>query len=395
MKILFTLLSFPKDIQSSNMYMDLALEFVKNGHQVTVIAGDTTTSYRIENGMSVLRVKSLPILYVNSMVKKGVGMALLPYSFKMAQRKYLRKEKFDWIVMPTPPITLIDFVKSLKRKTGAKLYMVLRDIHPQSSASLGEIKRKWMIQYLYNRSDIGYRISDIVGGMSPANIDFIQKEHKIPTTTKCRVLYNWMNYQQYIEEDFSDLREKYGLKGKYLVLFGGNIGQGQRVENIADLAKHYLPNDNIVFVIIGKGIKKDYLQFLAQEQGLNNILFLNYMPREDYLRFVKSADLGLISIHENNAAPTCPSKAVSYMSLKIPMLALINSNNDYGQIVEDQAKAGYWAVGSDKEKVYDLFDKLYSNQDLRKQMGENGYRFYCEHLTTEKVFAEMIKQMNE
>lgn len=395
MKILFTLLSFPKDIQSSNMYMDLALEFVKNGHQVTVIAGDTTTSYRIENGMSVLRVKSLPILYVNSMIKKGVGMALLPYSFKMAHRKYLRKEKFDWTVMPTPPITLIDFVKSLKRKTGAKLYMVLRDIHPQSSASLGEIKRKWMIQYLYNRSDIGYRISDIVGCMSPANIDFIQKEHKIPTTTKCRVLYNWMNYQQYIEEDFSDLREKYGLKGKYLVLFGGNIGQGQRVENIADLAKHYLPNDNIVFVIIGKGIKKDYLQHLAQEQGLNNILFLNYMPREDYLRFVKSADLGLISIHENNAAPTCPSKAVSYMSLKIPMLALINFNNDYGQIVEDQAKAGYWAVGSDKEKVYDLFDKLYSNRDLRKQMGENGYRFYCEHLTTEKVFAEMIKQMNE
>ena len=83
------------------------------------------------------------------------------------------------------------------------------------------------------------------------------------------------------------------------------------------------------------------------------------------------------------------------MSLKIPMLALINSNNDYGQIVEEQAKAGYWTVGSDKEKVYDLFDKLYSNPDLRKQMGEDGYRFYCEHLTTEKVFAEMIKQMNE
>ena len=395
MKILFTLLSFPKDIQSSNMYMDLALEFVKNGHEVTVIASDSATTYRIENGMNVLRVKSLPILYVKSMIKKGVGMALLPYSFKVAYRKYLRNKKFDWIVMPTPPITLIDFVKSLKRKTGAKLYMVLRDIHPQSSASLGEIRRKWMIQYLYKRSDVGYRISDIVGCMSPANIAFIQKEHKIPTSTKCKVLYNWMNFQPYIEEDFSDLRKKYNLQGKFLVLFGGNIGQGQRIENIADLAKHYLPNDNIVFVIIGKGIKKDYLQQLAQEQGLNNILFLNYMPREDYLRFVKSADLGLISIHENNAAPTCPSKAVSYMSLKIPMLALINSNNDYGQIVEDQAKAGYWTVGSDKEKVYALFDKLYSGPDLRKQMGENGYRFYCEHLTTEKVFTEMLKQMSE
>ena len=167
------------------------------------------------------------------------------------------------------------------------------------------------------------------------------------------------------------------------------------MENIADLAQHYLNDKNIVFVIIGKGIKKDALQEMAKEQGLDNILFINYMPREDYLRFVKSADLGLISIHEKNAAPTCPSKAVSYMSLKIPMLALINSNNDYGQILQDKAHAGFWAVGSDKEKVYTLFDKLYSNKQLRKQMGDDGYQFYCENLTTEKVYDELIKQMTE
>jgi len=396
MNILFTLLSLPKDIKSSGMYLDMAMAFVKNGHDVTVIAGaGERTTYKEEFGMRVLRVKSKPILYVKNMIQKGIGMAMLPYYFKRAYNKYLKDEKFDWIVMPTPPITLIDFVKRVKKRTGARFYMILRDIHPQSSASLGEIKWKWMVNYLYRRSDYGYRLADVVGCMSQANIDFIEKEHKIPLTTRCRVLYNWMNYQPYIDEDFSDLREKLNLKGKFLVLFGGNIGQGQRVENIADLAKHYLPDDNIVFVIIGKGIKKDYLQQIAKDQGLTNILFLNYMPREDYLRFVKSADLGLISIHENNAAPTCPSKAVSYMSLKIPMLALINSNNDYGQIVEEQAKAGYWTVGSDKKKVYELFDKLYMNPELRRQMGENGYRFYCEHLCTDKVFEEMIKQMNE
>lgn len=396
MNVFFTLLGLGKDLRSGGMYSDLAREFVKNGHQVTIICGtDEPTTFKEEFGMKVLRVKSLPILYVSNMIKKGIGMATLPYYFNRAYNKYLKNERFDWIVMPTPPITLIDFVKRVKKRTGARFYMILRDIHPQSSASLGEIKYKWMVYYLYRRSDLGYRLADVVGCMSQANIDFIQKGHQIPTSTRCKVLYNWMNFQPYVDEDFSDLRQKYNLNGKFLVLFGGNIGLGQRVENIADLAKHYLSNNNIVFVIIGKGIKKDYLQQMANEQGLTNILFLNYMPREDYLRFVKSVDLGLISIHENNAAPTCPSKAVSYMSLKIPILALINSNNDYGQIVEEQAKAGYWAVGSDKEKVYALFDKLYADVDLRKQMGENGYRFYCDNLTTEKVYAEMMKQMSE
>jgi glycosyltransferase involved in cell wall biosynthesis len=394
MKILFTLLSLPKDIKSGGMYLDMTQRFAADGHKVTIIAGsDCETTFKEEIGMMVLRVHSLPILYVKNLIKKGVGMALLPWAFKRAYKKYLKDETFDWIVMPTPPITLIDVVKHIKKKSGAKLYMVLRDIHPQSSASLGEIKFKWMVNYLYRRSDLGYRLSDVVGCMSPANITFIQKEHKIPASTRCTVLYNWMNYHPYVNDDFSELRTKYNLEGKYVVLFGGNLGLGQCVENIADLANHYLSNDDIRFVVIGKGVKKDDLHQMAVEQNLTNMIFMDFMPREDYLRFVKSADLGLISIHGNNAAPTCPSKALSYMSLKIPILALINKNNDYGQILEEKAKAGYWAVASDKERVYYLFDKLYCDARLRKEMGENGYRFFCENLTTDKVYAEMIRQM--
>lgn len=396
MKILFTLLRMPADINNGGMYSDLFMEFKKNGHDVTVMAGsqDETCLYE-EQGVRFLKVKSMPVLYVKNLIKKGIGMATLPWYFKRAYKKYLKNEQFDWIVMPTPPITLIDVVKYIKKRSGARLYMILRDIHPQSSASLGEIRYKWMVDYLYRRSDLGYRLSDIVGCMSPANISFIQKEHKIPSTTRCTVLYNWMNYQPYEKEDFSDLRKKFNLEGKFIVLFGGNLGLGQCVENIADLAAHYINNDNIRFVIIGKGVKKDTLQQMAKEQHLCNMIFMDFMPRNEYLRFVKSADLGLISIHGNNAAPTCPSKVLSYMSLKIPVLALINKNNDYGLILEEKAKAGYWAVASDKEKVYSLFDKIYADAQLRERMGENGYRFFCENLTTEKVFAEMIKQMIE
>lgn len=394
MKILFTLLKMPNDINNGDMYTDLFVKFKKEGHDVTVIAGaqDETCFYE-EQGIKMLKVKSLPVLYIKNLIKKGIGMATLPWYFKRAYNKYLKNEEFDWIIMPTPPITLIDVVKYIKRKSGAKLYLILRDIHPQSSASLGEIRFQWMINYLYRRSDLGYRISDIVGCMSQANIDFIKSEHNIPSSTRCTLLYNWMNYIPYVKEDFSDMRKKYNLEGKFIVIFGGNLALGQCVENIADLAAHYLDNDNIRFVIIGKGVKKDELQKMAEEQQLTNMVFFDFMPRNDYLRFVKSADLGLISIHGNNAAPTCPSKVLSYMSLKIPVLALINKNNDYGQILEEDAKAGLWAVASDKEKVYRLFDTLYENPQLRKDMGENGYRFYCEHLTTDKAYSEMIKQM--
>jgi phosphatidylserine/phosphatidylglycerophosphate/cardiolipin synthase-like enzyme len=65
------------------------------------------------------------------------------------------------------------------------------------------------------------------------------------------------------------------------------------------------------------------------------------------------------------------------------------------EILEEKAKAGFWAVANDKEKIYSLFDKIYADAKLRKVMGENGYDFFCKNLTTDKVYAEMIKQMTE
>lgn len=396
MKILFTLLKSPHDLNNSGMYADLIQEFTKNGHDVTIIGGSqNSTDLYYMGGVRILRVQSLPVVYVNNLIRKGIGMATLPWFFKRAYNKYLKNEKFDWIVMPTPPITLIDVVKYIKKKSAAKLYTILRDIHPQSSASLGEIKFKWMEHYLYRRSDLGYRISDVIGCMSPENINFINREHDIPDTTKCRILYNWMNYVPYQNADTHDLRIKYNLADKFVVLFGGNLGLGQCVDNIADLAKHYLANEQIRFVIIGKGVKKGYLKNLADQNNLTNMIFLDFMPRDEYLNFVKSADLGLISIHGNNAAPTCPSKILSYMSLKIPVLALINKNSDYGTIFLDQPGAGFWAVASDKDMVYAHFDKLYADSELRRQMGENGYKFYSKYLTTEKAYSEMLKHMTE
>ena len=115
MHVLFVLLSLPKSLDSGNMYLDLIMEFKNNGHNVSVITlSNTKTTFEKEFGIEVLRVKSFPILYVSNMIKKGIGMALLPYFFSIAYKKYYKKRTFDWIIMPTPPITLIDFVKRIK-----------------------------------------------------------------------------------------------------------------------------------------------------------------------------------------------------------------------------------------------------------------------------------------
>ncbi|MFA5713766.1 MAG: glycosyltransferase family 4 protein, partial [Bacteroidales bacterium] len=383
------------DNTSMNMYIDLIDELKSNGHQVTAIAPSNNNQTYIgeERGVRVLRVKARETLNVKSMVKKGIALALLPYYFKKGYHKHLKGEKFDWIFMTTPPITLIDFVENLKRRTGAKLYLILRDIHPQSAASIGLIKNRLMYNYLERRARRGYKASDLIGCMSQGNIEFIANRYPKLDRGKLVLLMNWQKESGYSLPK-SDVREKMGLKDKILVLFGGNIGLGQRVENLYNMAKHYSSNNQLQFLVIGKGVKKEYLQELVKDSNLTNIEFIDFMPREEYLDFIKSVDIGLISINENYKVPTCPSKAVSYMSLKIPIFAMINPGSDYGQIIED-AGAGYWVVGSDKERAYKLFDKMIDDSALRKEMGEKGYQFYTKNLTSTKAYLNIMEQIEK
>ena len=395
MNFLFIMLDFPQRPEDSNMYTDLAEEFRDNGHNITVMAPDMDhhqTFLNTERKIKVLRVRTKPIIGVNNLIKKGVGLALLPVQYKRAYKKYLEGETFDWIIMPTPPITLVDLVECIKLKTGARFYLILRDIHPQSAASIGLITNRFMYRYLAVKAKKGYKIADLIGCMSKGNIEFIASNYPEIDKSKLVLLMNWLKYREY-EPGKSNLREKYDLNNKFIALFGGNIGSGQRIENIITLSRHYNHNSDIIFLVIGKGIRKEDLRNYALKEKLSNIKFIDYLPRNDYLELVNDVDVGLISINEKYAVPTCPSKAVSYMSLKIPIMAIINPENDYGSIIEN-AGAGFWAVGGDSERIFSLFDRIFLDSDLRRKMGENGYRYYVQNLTSEKAYTTIMNHIN-
>lgn len=395
MKILFVLLGLPPEDKAGGMYGSLSEQFNKNGHDVTIIAPDMDHKRNYvgtERGMRVVRVASKETQGVTSMFKKGLALATLSRYFKHGYNKYLADEKFDWIVMPTPPITLSGFVSFVKKRTGAKFYLILRDIHPQSVWSIGLLHNKLEYKFLDKKARIGYQTADLIGCMSQGNIDFIRNQYPGLKMGKAVLLYNWVTEPPLTDPDMT-LKTRLRLDGKFVALFGGNLGKGQRIENIVYLAEHYIENKEIVFLIISRGIERIRLQHISEEKRLSNIRFMDYMPQKDYLNLTKTVDLGLVSINENYRVPTCPSKAISYMAAGVPVFAMINPDNDFGQWIED-ADAGCWAVGSNRERVVGLFDKLYADADLRQAMSTAGKKFYEAHCTPMRAYETMIKQMN-
>jgi glycosyltransferase involved in cell wall biosynthesis len=394
MKVLFLMIAYPDVSESSNMYTDLVEEFVLNHHQVFVVAPckpDEDTHLAREGITQVLRVKTLKLFNVNLMAK-GLANLLLPFQFGRALQRFLNISDIDLIVVPTPPITFLGVVKAVKAKSKAKTYLILRDIFPQNAADLGLIKSRVLFNYFRSKEKLLYRASDYIGCMSPGNIEYVKTHNPEVEVEKLCLLPNWQRVLP-IEEN-GQVKQKYGLGDKFVVIFGGNLGEPQQVENIAELAECYRDEEKVVFLVMGKGTRKQRLLELVAEKQLSNILIKDTVLRQDYQALVQTADVGLISLNKNFTIPNIPSKTLSYFNAKIPIFALLDANTDYGKMLTEIG-AGLWCLAGQKEKYRPTLDTLYKNGDIRKKMGQNGYNYLLNHLTPELTYKKIIEQVSK
>lgn len=396
-KILFLALSYPKIPKSSNLYTDLMEEFRDQGHEVFIVApavNDSEVGLINEEGISVIRVKTLPLLNVNP-IKKGIANVLLPYQYKKAIKKYFKSDSLDLIIMPTPPISLVDVASWLKKKYHSKLYLILRDIFPQNAVDLGLLKKGGLLYNFFRKKEqLLYDVADEIGCMSQGNIDYVVRHNPNVKKEKLHLLPNWQKEIPQFDGDKIALRNKYNFDNNFVIIFGGNIGLPQKLENVLAVAELYQPDDKILFFIVGQGTEKAKVERLVREKNLKNVVIKDSLPREDYQDIISVADCGLISLHEDFTIPNIPSKSLSYFNAKIPILAAIDTNTDYGTHIQDEVKAGLWALSNQPQIIKEKIDLLRSNPQLCKQMGENGYHYFVHNVTPKHSYEVIDKRIN-
>lgn len=392
-KIIYLALGFPNVENSTNIWTDLISEFSQQGHDVLVLApaiNDKEIGLRIEGGVKVLRISTLK-LFNTGKIKKGLANILLPYQYMYALRKHRIDLDFDLILMPTPPITLIKVAKWLKKKSKAKMYLILRDIFPQNAVDLKMMNGNSFIYSYFRKKEIEmYRISDAIGCMSNANVSYIKSHNPQLDPKKLHLLPNWENAQNPIESTASqEIKEQYGIKDKFVLIFGGNIGKPQKMENIIELAKSCSSIEDMVFIIIGEGTEKKKIENLSSQYNLSNVILRDKIPRCDYNELLKIADIGLISLSEDFTIPNFPSKVLSYFNLKKPVLASIDLSTDFGDMLIE-TNSGFWAEAGNTALLKEKLMLLYHNKDLRLQMGLNGYNYKKMSLLPEHAYSSII-----
>lgn len=395
MNILFLMYVFPNMNKSFNMYTTLVEEFSKNGHNVYVVApGTNSTKIEIENKLPILRVKTLPTKNIPNYIK-GISNLLLPRQYEKAISKYYSKEKYDLIVTSTPPITFADLATSLKIKHGAKLYLILRDIFPQNAVDLEYLKVNSFVYRYFRKKEVKmYKSANYIGCMSHGNIEYIIKYNSYIDRNKLHELKNFQ--KPYINDlgDYNNLRDKYGINNKFVVIFGGNIGKPQQLENVLELAKNCSSMKDVLFILLGEGLQMRHVKKIKNKLGLENVIIKETISKIEYQYLLSICDLGLISLHEKFTIPNIPSKALDYFNVGIPILASIDRATDFGQIL-DESQAGLWSYAGDHNKFMGNFIKLYENKNYRQKLGDNGKLYFLNNLTPERAYNTIINEVQD
>ena len=396
MRVLFLLIWFRGPRGEPNLYGDLVEEFVRQGHDVHVAtileAREGRETYEdVIDGARVLHVRCGNLFGVNP-ITKGLTTLRLPRRFGTALSRFWGEATFDLVIYPTPPITFAPVVRDLKRRQGCRSYLILRDIFPQNAKDLGMIRDPLTYRYFRRQEQRLYELSDHIGCMSHGNIDYVRR-HNAVDPAKLHVLYNWERVTAPVAPAArAEVRRRYDLEGKFVAVFGGNIGFAQGLEFLLELAALYRDRSDIVFLIVGTGAVKDRVARLVQERRLDNVRMMDFIPRSDFQALLGASDVGLINLDRRFTIPNIPSKTLGYFAAAVPVLAAIDASTDYGALL-DECDAGLWSVTGDLPAYRANFERLLGDAGLRRRLGANGRRAFLERFTVSSAYDTIMDRV--
>ena len=380
MNVLFlTLLDF-ESLQEKNIYTDLLREFVKNGHHVYAISPvekrQNQATHLIEEENATILRPQIGNTQKTNIIEKGISTIMIEPTFKKAIKQYFSNVKFDLVLYSTPPITLVSPIGYVKKRDGAKTYLLLKDIFPQNAVDIGLMSKTGLKGLLYKhfrkQEKRLYTISDRIGCMSQANVDYVVKHNPEVNPAIVEVCPNSFDVvDKSVDEDTRrQIRKKYGIpQDKKVFIYGGNLGKPQGIPFLIQCLKKCQNIVDAFFLIVGDGTEYGLLELYVDKERPGNVKLMKRLPKEDYETMVGACDVGLLFLDHRFTIPNFPSRLLSYMQAKIPVLACTDPNTDIGRVIESGG-FGWWCESDDEDRVYTLIKNISIKEDMKNRAYE-------------------------
>jgi len=248
-----------------------------------------------------------------------------------------------------------------------------------------------LYKYFRKKEKTLYSISDHIGCMSPANFNYVLDKNPEIDRNKLEVNPNSIDVKENVLKFDSDLYNKYKIpKNKVIFIFGGNLGIPQGIDYLKANIEYCKSIKDAFFLIIGDGTEYNKLRNWIRNTEITNVLLIKELPKSEYDGIIKLSHVGLIFLNPLFTIPNFPSRILTYMQNRLPVICATDSVTDIGEIAVKN-NFGYECLTSDFKSFFDCVVKLL-NSDLRVFMGNNGFEYLKNEYSVEHSYNKIVEK---
>ena len=392
-------------------FNEMSKSWSEQGHEITVLAGMVhyNTGKKPKKYKSKFTYKDL-MFYKNVDVIRChvsesyninfIGRLWAYFSFVFSSiyaGLFKTKGNYDLIIVTSPPLFVGITGYLLSRINRIPYVFEIRDLWPESAVDTGVLKNKLIIKFAFWFEGFIYKRAQLINVLTPAFRDKLIRVKNVPKE-KVILIPNAADFSlaEKIQKDSSfnalKFKKELGLENKFVITYVGAHGVANHLIQLIDAAEK-LQNTNIVFQLIGSGMRKEFLQKEVIKRSLSNVIFREPVPKSEVFKYILASDVGTSVLKNIETFKTIYSnKTFDYMSCKKPILLVIDGVSR--ELVET-AKCGIFA---EPENPLSIANKSKEMSTLEKsdlnQMGLNGYNYARENFDRVKLSKKYIQEIS-
>ena len=300
----------------------------------------------------------------------------------------------DAVLAMSPPLTLGAAGWLAARRWRVPFVFNIQDVFPDVAVELGAITNPQVIRAASYLERWSYRRADAVTVLSDDLRDNLVA--KILGTVadpldRIRVIPNFVDTERIrpADPEAGTYRAEYGLVGRKVVMYAGNVGFSQSLDLVLAAARALADRPDVAFVINGGGSARPDLQ--GQASALENVHFVDYQPKDRLPEVLAAADVHVVPLRRGLARSSVPSKTYSILASGRPVVASVDEGTEVARVVE-QAGAGIAVPPDDPAAFTAAVTKLLDSPEQAREMGRAG-RAFVERWASPAAVAERYESL--
>ncbi|MDD2983061.1 MAG: glycosyltransferase family 4 protein [Crocinitomicaceae bacterium] len=271
--------------------------------------------------------------------------------------------KDELIIVTNPPLAPL-----LPLFCRNKYYQLIFDLDIVRVLDLGFVKKTKILSLLWKKAikkALGGAefVFTLTKGMAEMLQPFVENKEVV-------IMPLWTDNSEFrmIHKSDNSFVKKHHLENKFIVMYSGNLGASSGVEPIIEVANN-VTNENIIFLIIGEGLRKEALIKKRDEYKLKNCIFLPWQDPSVLPFSLAAADLAVVSLVGTESKRSIPSKIFNNMSVGNPILGIASKESDLADIIE-KLNIGQIFEANEIKEIINFIDALSTTKEMHRQ-----YRF--------------------